>query len=161
LKRTNLKSCARVILGSDITYDIQSAEYVGRIEHAYRRSKSELLRRNTFPRSLPRYTGNEGCQLHNCGHRSPSSARGHVSSPTCESSRPPCSTSIMLSSPYYALIFAVPVLAVNWSKASLKHVNPLIGTTGPEPNLSGGMVASVGLAVVLDTIPPVMTPILF
>ncbi|KAK7455738.1 hypothetical protein VKT23_010770 [Stygiomarasmius scandens] len=49
----------------------------------------------------------------------------------------------MLSSPYYAFILAIPVLAVDWSTKSLKHVNPLIGTTGPEPNLSGGMVASV------------------
>ncbi|KAF5347868.1 hypothetical protein D9758_013818 [Tetrapyrgos nigripes] len=40
-------------------------------------------------------------------------------------------------------IFPLTALCLKWSTESLKSINPLIGTTGPEPNLSGGMIASV------------------
>ncbi|THU99281.1 hypothetical protein K435DRAFT_964527 [Dendrothele bispora CBS 962.96] len=49
----------------------------------------------------------------------------------------------LLSLLCFTLTLSLPNAATEWPTESLKYVNPLIGTTGPEPNLSGGMVASV------------------
>ncbi|KAF9062715.1 glycosyl hydrolase family 92-domain-containing protein [Rhodocollybia butyracea] len=39
---------------------------------------------------------------------------------------------------------SIPVVtAYQWPKTLLSSINPLIGTTGPEPNLAGGMIPSV------------------
>lgn len=46
--------------------------------------------------------------------------------------------------PLKSFLFLVPfalsklALAYEWPKTSLSDVNPLIGSAGPEPNLSGG-----------------------
>ncbi|KIK68724.1 glycoside hydrolase family 92 protein [Collybiopsis luxurians FD-317 M1] len=46
--------------------------------------------------------------------------------------------SLLLCSPLYL------ALAYQWPKTLLSSINPLIGSAGPEPNLSGGMIPSVG-----------------